>query len=107
MIEYIKLFNINFNINHEDILSDKDEVLNLKFDDMDIPENYEGSFTYSSNAKQAKKEIKEYLMDASENEKLFYILKEKIYNGDVITPEFLRDFSRNKNFDCKITKLNK
>ncbi len=102
MVEYIKLYNKLTGEKDEEILSGKEEKLNIKFDDLDIPEDYEGSFFYSSNAKQAKKEISDYLLNVSENEKIFYSLKEKIYNGDNITADFLKQFSTTKNFDCKI-----
>ena len=101
MIEYIKLFNRTTGEKDEEVLSGKEQKLDIKFEDLDIPEDYEGSFFYSSNAKQVKKEINEYLMNSSENEKLFYYLKEKIYNGDTIKSEFLKEFSAKNNFDCK------
>jgi hypothetical protein len=101
MIEYIKLYNKITGEVDEEILSGKENKLNIQFDDLDIPEDYEGSFFYSSNAKQAKKEISDYLLNSSENEKLFYLIKEKIYNGDNITAEILKEFSSKQNFDCK------
>ena len=105
MIEYIKLFNHVSGEKDEDIIYGKDQKLTLHFDDLDIPEDYEGSFIYSSNATQAKKEINEYLMNSSDSEKLFYTLKDKIYNGDNINPEYLKEFSQKNNFDCKKLEL--
>ena len=101
MIEYVKLYNKVTGTPDEDILSGKEDKLNIQFDDVDIPEDYEGSFFYSSNAKQVKQEIKDYLLNASENENLFFLLREKIYNGDVLSPEILKQFATSKNFDCK------
>jgi hypothetical protein len=103
MIEYIKLFNKITNEKDEEILSKGTEI-KFDFKDFDIPEDYEGSNFYSSTAKQAKKEITEYLLNSTETEKLFYTLREKIYNGDVITPQLLSDFSKINNFDRKLKK---
>lgn len=103
MIEYIKLYNKVTGEKDEDFLQGCDSnSFNVNFEELDIPEDYEGNFIYSSNAKQAKKEISDYLMNSSDNEKNFYSIKEKIYNGDNITQELLREFSKNQNFDCNL-----
>src|SRR4051794_33943616 len=73
----------------------------VDFDDIEIPEDYESSPIYSSNAKQAKQEINDYLLNSSENEKLIHKLKEKFYAGDIIGVDYLKQFGEANNFDCK------
>lgn len=103
MIEYIKFYNSVTGEKDEDFNFDQtsEDKLKLDFKDIDIPEDYEGSSFFSSTAKQAKKEISDYLLGASDNEKLFFTIREKIYNGDVITPEYLTNYEKTNNFDCK------
>ncbi len=101
MIEYIKLTNKLSGEKNEDIL-DIDEnkyAKNFEFSDIDIPEDYEAPNIYSSTAKSVKNEICEYLMNSSENEKLFYKIREKIYNGDIISTEYLSKFAVENKFD--------
>lgn len=101
MVEYIKLYNKLTNQDDEEIISSETNQLNIDFDDIDIPEDFEGSHTYSSNAKQTQKEIVDYLEKASNSEVLFYMLREKFYNGDKIDVAYLKSFQNEKNFNCK------
>lgn len=79
----------------------------LKFDDIDIPEDFEEGTFFSSNAKTAKKEIKEFLETANEEDKIFHELKERIYQGDMITKEKLAEFSQNNKINSKKLVLKK
>jgi hypothetical protein len=104
MKEYIKLFN--------KITGEKDEFLendqpvaeeNEEKDDffkLEIPQDLEGSSVYSSNAKQAQKEITEFLSTATEQQKAFHLLKDKIYAGNNITDQQLKEFQNKNNIDC-------
>ena len=47
---------------------------------------------YSSTAKESKQNLEDYLKTAPQNIKKFQPLKEKIYSGDIITEEILREF---------------
>jgi hypothetical protein len=64
--------------------------------DMDLQVD---NFTYSSTAKHAKQEITEFLENSSDNEKLIHKLKDKIYQGDIITKDYLDKFCNDNNFD--------
>jgi phage-related protein len=88
MMNYIELYNKVTNNQHT---SNEDEELDIHLDNI----------TYSSTAKQAQKEINEFLENSSENEKLFHKLKDQIYKGDVITKDLLEKFCKDNNFDCK------
>jgi hypothetical protein len=105
MTEYIKLYNKLNGIQDEDILIGPECNLEMDFNDIDIPQNYEGSHSYSSNAKQSQKEIIDYLEKASNSEVLFYSLREKFYNGDKIEKEYLQNYEKIKKFDCKLYDL--
>jgi ankyrin repeat protein len=100
MTEYIKLYNKLNGIEDEDIIIGFDSNLDMNFGDIDIPKDYEGSHSYSSNAKQSQKEIIDYLEKASNYEILFYSLREKFYNGDKIDKDFLHNYGEVKKFDC-------
>jgi hypothetical protein len=100
MTEYIKLYNKLNGIEDEDIIVGFDSNIDMNFGDIDIPEDYEGSHSYSSNAKQSQKEIIDYLEKASNYEILFYSLREKFYNGDKIDKDFLENYGEVKKFDC-------
>jgi ankyrin repeat protein len=99
MQEYLNLY---YHITGE--TKPESDVVNniIDFDDIDIPEDFETPNYYSSNAKQAQKEINDYLINSSEHEKIIHKLKEKIYGGDVIGVEFLKNFEKENNFDRKI-----
>ena len=105
MIEYILLYNNLTGENDEEMLNNFSQnkiAEELDFESMEIPSIDIGtSQNVSTNALFAKKEIDDYLLNVSENEKLFHTLKEKFYNGDVITVNFLNEFSSKHNFDCK------
>ena len=59
---------------------------------LDIPEGLESQGAYSSTAKESKQNLENYLKTAPENIKKFQSLKEKIYSGDIITEEILKEF---------------
>jgi len=111
MIEYIKLYNKFTGENEDDILktlnktNEENEEENkdfLDFESLNIPNDFETTPSVSTNAKHSKKELDDFLLKSSDSEKLFYKIKEKFYNGDVITASYLKDFSKNNNFDRKI-----
>jgi hypothetical protein len=101
MKEYINLYYLT--TGEKKIEADDDNCIKkiVDFDDIDIPEDYESPTFYSSNAKQAKQEIHDYHLTSTENEKMIQVLKDKIYAGDVIGVEFLKNFAKENNFDCK------
>jgi phosphomannomutase len=89
---------------NDDLVSNFDigrSKFELNLSHFNIPQEYDGIKFYSSTAKKIKKEITEYLKNSSENEKLFYSIREKIYNDDTFTPESLIEFSIKNSFDCK------
>jgi hypothetical protein len=112
MIEYIKLYNNLSGENDSEILKNFSKVSDINDEDkdffdfgsMEIPNDMETTHSVSSNAKYSKKEIDDYLLNVSENEKLFHKLKEKIYNGDVITERYLKDFCAQNKFESKYIK---
>ena len=59
---------------------------------LDVPEGLESQGIYSSTAKESKEKLDNFLKTAPENEKKFQVLKDKIYSGDLITEEVLREF---------------
>lgn len=112
MIEYIKLYNKLTGENDAEILnkiyknfSNLEDFMDLEFGSLDIPDDMETTQSVSTNAKHSKKEIDDFLLNSSENEKLFYKLKEKIYNGDTLTAIYLKDFCANNKFDSKYISL--
>jgi hypothetical protein len=76
-----------------------DDELNFDFD---IPLEYENSSFFSTNAKFQMDEINEYKKNLNEEQKLFEDLKEKFYNGDIITNHFLKDFQNKNNIERRI-----
>lgn len=99
MQEYISLYNKIFNIKEE---GDDNNI--IEEDDLDdelaIPDEYSNNVIYSSTAKEAKREIDDFLNSSSQSGKDFYYLRDKFYNGDTITADFLINFSKNKNLNC-------
>jgi hypothetical protein len=89
MQNYIDLYN---KVTNNQSTSNDDEELDMHID----------NFTFSSTAKQAKKEINEFLDNSSENEKTMHKLKDQIYQGDVISKQLLEKYCKDNNFDCKI-----
>lgn len=73
--------------------------------DIEIPENYENATIYSSTAKQAKKEIEDYLGTVTDSEKNFHYLKDKFYSGDPISAEYLANYATQKGIDCIVKPL--
>lgn len=102
MKEYCKLYNKLTQTTDEEILTNNSNESNDLDFDIDIPEDFEGSSYYSSNAKTAQKEISAYLNTVSEKDKKFYNLKEKMRQGDIITTDWLISYSKTNELDCKI-----
>ena len=92
MIEYIKYYceltgeKINMDFTQTKPTKSIDEI------NLDIPEGLESQGMYSSTAKESKQNLENYLKTAPENIKKFQTLKEKIYSGDIITEEILKEF---------------
>ena len=92
MIEYIKYYceltgeKLNIEINQSNPTKSISEIA------LDVPEGLESQGMYSSTAKESKQNLEDYLKTAPENIKKFQPLKEKIYSGDIITEEILREF---------------
>ena len=92
MIEYIKYYceltgeKLNMDFTQTKPTKSIDEI------NLDIPEGLESQGMYSSTAKESKQNLDDYLKTAPENIKKFQPLKEKIYSGDIITEEILREF---------------
>ena len=96
MIEYLKFYseitgeklNLDFNIS----TSNKKTIDDIAFD---VPIGLESQGTYSSTAKETKQNLDNYLKTASEDIKKFQTLKDKIYGGDLITENILKEFEMN------------
>ena len=92
MIEYIKYYceltgeKLNIELNQSNPKKSISEI------SLDVPEGLESQGAYSSTAKDTKQNLEDYLKTAPENIKKFQSLKEKIYSGDIITEEILREF---------------
>ena len=92
MIEYIKYYSeltgekINLDFSQSKPTKSISEI------SLDVPEGLESQGAYSSTAKDTKQNLEDYLKTAPENIKKFQSLKEKIYSGDIITEEILREF---------------
>ena len=94
MIEYIKFY---CEISGEKMNVDLTETKTAKSIDeitLDVPEGLESQGIYSSTAKESKKKLDNFLKTAPENEKKFQKLKDKIYGGDLITEDVLKDFEK-------------
>ena len=94
MIEYIKYYceltgeKLNIEINQSNPTKSISEIA------LDVPEGLESQGMYSSTAKESKQNLEDFLKTAPENIKKFQSLKEKIYSGDIITEEILREFEK-------------
>ena len=92
MMEYIKYYceltgeKLNIELNQSNPKKSISEIA------LDVPEGLESQGMYSSTAKESKQNLEDYLKTAPENIKKFQPLKEKIYSGDIITEEILREF---------------
>ena len=95
MIEYLKYYSEvtgeKLNLDFKSTISTK-TISDIAFD---VPIGLESQGTYSSTAKETKKDLENYLKTASENIKKFQVLKEQIYNGDLITENILKEFEIN------------
>ena len=92
MIEYLKYYSEvtgeKLNLDFKSTTSTK-TISDIAFD---VPIGLESQGTYSSTAKETKKDLENYLKTASENIKKFQVLKDQIYNGDLITENILKEF---------------
>ena len=92
MVEYIKFYceltgeKMNIDLSQSKATKSIDEIA------LDVPEGLESQGIYSSTAKESKENLDKYLQTAPENEKKFQVLKDKIYSGDIITEEILKEF---------------
>ena len=95
MIEYLKYYSEvtgeKLNLDFKTTTSTK-TISDIAFD---VPIGLESQGTYSSTAKETKKDLENYLKTASENIKKFQALKDQIYNGDLITENILKEFEIN------------
>ena len=95
MIEYLKFYSEvtgeKLNLDFKSTTSTK-TISDIAFD---VPIGLESQGTYSSTAKETKKDLENYLKTASENIKKFQVLKDQIYNGDLITENILKEFEIN------------
>ena len=95
MIEYLKYYSEvtgeKLNLDFKTTTSTK-TISDIAFD---APIGLESQGTYSSTAKETKKDLENYLKTASENIKKFQVLKDQIYNGDLITENILKEFEIN------------
>ena len=92
MIEYIKYY---CELTGEKLNLDYSQQTNKKSISeisLDVPEGLESQGKYSSTAKESKQNLENFLKTAPENIQKFQALKEKIYSGDIITEEILREF---------------
>ena len=92
MVEYIKFYceltgeKMNIDLSQSKATKSIDEIA------LDVPEGLESQGIYSSTAKESKENLDKYLQTAPENEKKFQVLKDKIYSGDIIAEEILKEF---------------
>ena len=92
MIEYIKFYceltgeKMNIDLTKSKTSKSIAEI------SLDIPEGLESQGIYSSTAKESKENLQNFLKTAPENEKKFQVLKDKIYGGDLITEDILKEF---------------
>ena len=92
MIEYIKFYceltgeKMNIDLTKSKTSKSIGEI------SLDIPEDLESQGIYSSTAKESKENLENFLKTAPENEKKFQVLKDKIYGGDLITEDVLKEF---------------
>ena len=92
MIEYIKFYceltgeKINLDLSQTKTTKSIDEIA------LDVPEGLESQGIYSSTAKESKEQLDKFLQTAPENIKKFQVLKDKIYSGDLITEDIIKEF---------------
>ena len=92
MIEYIKFYceltgeKMNIDLTQSKTTKSVSDLV------LDVPEGLESQGIYSSTAKESKENLEKFLKSAPENEKKFQTLKDKIYGGDLITEDILKEF---------------
>ena len=92
MIEYIKFYceltgeKMNIDLTQSKTTKSVSDLV------LDVPEGLESQGIYSSTAKESKENLEKFLKSAPENEKKFQTLKDKIYGGDLITEDVLKEF---------------
>ena len=92
MIEYIKFYceltgeKMNIDLTKSKTSKSIGEI------SLDVPEGLESQGIYSSTAKESKENLENFLKTAPENEKKFQVLNDKIYGGDLITEDVLKEF---------------
>ena len=92
MIEYIKFYceltgeKMNIDLTQSKTTKSISDLV------LDVPEGLESQGIYSSTAKESKENLEKFLKSAPENEKKFQTLKDKIYGGDLITEDVLKEF---------------
>ena len=88
MIEYLKYYSEvtgeKLNLDFKSTTSTK-TISDIAFD---VPIGLESQGTYSSTAKETKKDLENYLKTASENIKKFQVLKDQIYTGSFDSKTF-------------------
>ena len=95
MVQYIKYYCELTGEKLPEFLSETKTSKNIDEIALNVPEGLDSQGLYSSTAKQGQDDVKQFLENvASENEKKFQTLKEKIYNGDLITEEILKEFEK-------------
>ena len=95
MINYIKYYCELTGEKLPEFLSETKISKNIDEITLNVPEGLDSQGLYSSTAKQGQEDVKQFLENvASESEKKFQVLKEKIYNGDLITEDTLKEFEK-------------
>ena len=95
MIEYIKFYCEVMGEKFSSDFNQSKPTKSISEITLDVPEGLESQGTYSSTAKETKENLDNFLKTAPENIKKFQSLKDKIYSGDLITEETLKEFEIN------------
>lgn len=95
MVQYIKYYCELTKEKLPEFLNETKTSKNIDEIALNVPEGLDSQGLYSSTAKQGQEDVKQFLENvASENEKKFHTLKEKIYSGDLITEDILKEFEK-------------
>lgn len=95
MIEYIKYYcELTGEKLNLDLTKTKSNNKSISEINLDIPEDFGSSGKYSSTAQESKQILENFLKTAPEDIKKFQTLKDKIYSGDLITEEILKEFEK-------------
>lgn len=96
MVEYIKYYcELSKEKLPEELSQTKSTSKSISELQLNIPEGLDSQGLYSSTAKSSQEDVKKYLETAAtENEKKFQKLKDKLYEGDLITEDLLTDFEK-------------